>query len=70
MTSMYTPYFTDCSRLRTKPYLPPSQRPDVITTTKGVEINVDRAKVEVKEKVLRQGEVRWLTTLLTTENPY
>ncbi|KAK4689483.1 exonuclease V, partial [Tremellales sp. Uapishka_1] len=43
-------------RLRTLPYLPPNQRPAVITSTKGKEIVVDQIKVEGKEKVLRRGE--------------
>lgn len=45
------------SRLRTLPYLPPSQRPDLITSKAGAEISVDKAKVEGKERILRRGEV-------------
>ncbi|WWD17635.1 hypothetical protein CI109_102076 [Kwoniella shandongensis] len=44
------------SRLRTLPFLPPSQRPSVIKSTAGKEISVDIVKVEGKEKILRRGE--------------
>ncbi|KAL7419212.1 hypothetical protein Q5752_006049 [Cryptotrichosporon argae] len=43
-------------RLRTLPFLPPAQRPAVITTTKGREIVVDKVKVEGKERILRRGQ--------------
>ncbi|ORY23370.1 exonuclease V [Naematelia encephala] len=43
-------------RLRTLPYLPAAQRPEKITSTKGVEIKVDKIKVEDKEKVLKRGQ--------------
>lgn len=45
------------SRLRTLPYLPPAQRPEMIRARDGGEIWVDKGKVEGKEKVLRRGEV-------------
>ncbi|WWC58860.1 uncharacterized protein I303_101405 [Kwoniella dejecticola CBS 10117] len=44
-------------RLRTLPYLPPSQRPDIIKSKEGNEIVVDKVKVEDKERILRRGEV-------------
>ncbi|WWD09676.1 hypothetical protein V865_007804 [Kwoniella europaea PYCC6329] len=43
-------------RLRTLPYLPPSQRPDIIKSKEGNEIVVDKVKVEGKEKILKRGE--------------
>nr|XP_019049532.1 hypothetical protein I302_03321 [Kwoniella bestiolae CBS 10118]OCF28462.1 hypothetical protein I302_03321 [Kwoniella bestiolae CBS 10118] len=43
-------------RLRTLPYLPPSQRPDIIKSKEGNEIVVDKIKVEGKEKILKRGE--------------
>ncbi|WVQ61919.1 uncharacterized protein L199_000052 [Kwoniella botswanensis] len=42
--------------LRTLPYLPPSQRPDIIKSKEGNEIVVDKVKVEGKEKILKRGE--------------
>jgi exonuclease V len=45
------------SRLRTLPYLPPSKRPDVITSKSGKEIVVNKVKVEDKEKILKRGQV-------------
>lgn len=54
-------YRLTCSRLRTLPYLPPSERPDVITSREGKAIAVDKVKVEGKERILKRGEVsgRW-----------
>ncbi|OCF32845.1 hypothetical protein I316_05481 [Kwoniella heveanensis BCC8398] len=43
-------------RLRTLPFLPPEKRPDIIKSTAGKEIVVDKVKVEGKEKILRRGE--------------
>ncbi|WWC86518.1 uncharacterized protein L201_001395 [Kwoniella dendrophila CBS 6074] len=43
-------------RLRTLPFLPPSQRPDTIKSKDGNEIVVDKVKVEDKEKILKRGE--------------
>ncbi|KAK8866159.1 hypothetical protein IAR55_001310 [Kwoniella newhampshirensis] len=43
-------------RLRTLPFLPPSQRPSFIMSTAGKEISVDQVKVEGKERILRRGE--------------
>ncbi|WWC66139.1 uncharacterized protein I206_100039 [Kwoniella pini CBS 10737] len=43
-------------RLRTLPYLPPSQRPDVIKSKEGNEIVIDKVKVEGKERILKRGE--------------
>ncbi|WRT64395.1 uncharacterized protein IL334_001327 [Kwoniella shivajii] len=43
-------------RLRTLPFLPPSQRPDIIKSTAGNEIVVNKLKVEDKEKILKRGE--------------
>jgi len=39
------------------PYLPPSKRPDVITSKSGKEIVVNKVKVEDKEKILKRGQV-------------
>jgi len=53
------------SRLRTLPYLPPSQRPAIITSKAGAEINIDKVKVEGKERILRRGEVGPRSSLLS-----
>ena len=45
------------SRLRTLPYLPASQRPDVIISKAGEAVPVDKIKVEGKERVLKRGQV-------------
>jgi exonuclease V len=45
------------SRLRTLPYLPPSKRPEVITSKAGKEIVVNKVKVEDKERILKRGQV-------------
>jgi exonuclease V len=39
------------------PYLPPHQRPTVITSKDGAAIPVDKVKVEGKERILKRGEV-------------
>ncbi|WVQ97298.1 hypothetical protein IAU59_004409 [Kwoniella sp. CBS 9459] len=43
-------------RLRTMPFLPPEKRPNIIKSTAGKEIVVDKIKVEGKERILRRGE--------------
>jgi exonuclease V len=39
------------------PYLPPAQRPAVITSDRGNAIAVDKVKVEDKDRILKRGEV-------------
>lgn len=39
------------------PFLPPPQRPTIITSKGGAEIGVDKVKVEGKERILKRGEV-------------
>lgn len=47
------------SRLRTMPYLPVDQRPQVITSRSGTEIPVDKVKLDGKERILKRGEVSY-----------
>ncbi|WVQ82509.1 hypothetical protein IAT38_004638 [Cryptococcus sp. DSM 104549] len=43
-------------RLRTPSYIPLDQRPEVITSTTGKEIHINKVKVEEGAKVMRRGE--------------
>ena len=53
------------SRLRTLPFLPPSQRPQIVTSKQGAAIPVDKVKVDDRERILRRGEVRVQRLILT-----
>ena len=39
------------------PFLPVKMRPNVITTKDGVQLSVDKVKVEGKERILKRGNV-------------
>lgn len=45
------------SRLRTLPFLPLAERPDVITATSGKQIVVDKKKREGGERIMNRGRV-------------
>lgn len=49
------------SRLRTLPFLPLAERPDVITTTSGKQIAVDKRLREGGERIMNRGRVSVLS---------
>lgn len=49
------------SRLRTLPFLPLAERPDVITPTSGKQIVVDKRKRESGERIMNRGRVSVLS---------
>lgn len=49
------------SRLRTLPFLPLAERPDVITATSGKQIVVDKRKRESGERIMNRGRVSVLS---------